>query len=100
MAIYSKIYTEKDKIKLHLQIRPQAKRNQVIGIIDSKIRVAIAAPPVDGKANLELIKFIAKTLQLRQCDINIMHGEHSSIKVLEIHLSAKSILDKLIISLT
>jgi uncharacterized protein len=94
------VYTEKDAIRLNLQVKPHSSQNQFVGVMNAKLKVAIAAPPVDDKANLELIKFIAKALKLKRRDISIICGTHSGNKVLELPLAAKSALDKLIASLS
>ena len=48
------------------------------------MRVRLAAPPVDGKANQRLIRLLAKRLGVRQVDVAIIHGLSSREKVIEI----------------
>lgn len=48
------------------------------------MRVRLAAPPVDGKANQRLIRLLAKRLGVRQVDVAIIHGQSSREKVIEI----------------
>ena len=48
------------------------------------MRVRLAAPPVDGKANQRLIRLLAKRLGVRQVDVAIIHGQSSREKLIEI----------------
>ena len=51
-------------ISLTLHIQPGAKRTEFAGLHGDALKIRLAAPPVDGKANEALIKFIAETLGL------------------------------------
>ena len=58
--------------------------------------IRIAAPPIDGRANEELISFLSKTLKITQSSINIVHGANIKQKILEIeNLSLLEIQNKL-----
>lgn len=69
-------------IKLH--ISPRAKKSQFKGLHGEALKVAIASPPVDGKANEELIKFLASELQIPKSQIQIVSGETSKSKSVSI----------------
>lgn len=63
---------------------PNAKKTEVAGVHGDALKVRLHAPPVDGKANEALIRFLADALDLpRQC-INLLHGQSSRRKLLEI----------------
>lgn len=72
-------------IRLAVQITPNAKRSEVIGVLDDVLKIRLQAPPVEGKANLALIRFIAATLGLPKSAVTLMHGQTSKRKLLEIH---------------
>ena len=92
------VYSVKDNIlKLAVVVKPQAKRNAVLGIINGRLKIAIAATPVDGKANKELISFLAKTLEIRKQDVEIINGSNNSIKLLHIPADIQSKLDKILL---
>lgn len=93
----SAIYSVKDILKLAVVIKPQAKRNEIIGIINGRLKIAISATPVDGKANKELISFLAKTLEIRKQDVEIINGSNNSIKLLHLPASIQSKLDKILL---
>ncbi len=75
---------------LALHIVPKSAKNQIIGWVDGPngsraLKVKIAAPPEDGKANAELIKFLAKQLDIQKQVLEIVGGETSRHKRLKIH---------------
>ena len=69
---------------LTIQVQPRAKGNEVLGFADGILRLKIAAPPVEGKANEELIRFLSNTLGTRKSNITIDRGHTSKIKIVTI----------------
>ena len=53
---------------------PRASRNALCGWHDGRLKVALAAPPVDGEANKTLVKFMAETLNLSKSSVSIASG--------------------------
>lgn len=78
------------EIAIRIHAKPGAKQNSITDISTDAIGVQIAAPPVDGEANTELIKFISKVLQVRKSDLNLDRGSKSREKIL---LLAKNTID-------
>jgi len=72
------------KTTLTIQVHPNAKRNEVLGFEEGILRLKIAAPPVEGKANKELISFLSKTLGTSKSSITIDHGHISKVKIVTI----------------
>lgn len=70
------------EIAIRIHAKPGAKQNTITDITTDAIGVQIAAPPVDGEANTELIKFISKLLQVRKSDLNLDRGSKSREKIL------------------
>jgi uncharacterized protein len=62
------------QVKIWVHIQPHASRNEVVGFSDNVLRMKITAPPVEGKANQELIKYISKLFDIRKSDISIDKG--------------------------
>lgn len=62
---------------LHLLVRvqPKASKDEFAGIQEERLRIRITAPPVDGKANNHLIKFLAKAFGVAKSGIQIKAGE-------------------------
>ena len=69
-------------VKLIVQIQPNAKQNEVTGFLDNILHLKIAAPPVEGKANRELIKFLSELLDISKSNIILEKGATSKKKVL------------------
>ena len=72
------------RITLTLHIQPGAKKTEFAGRHGDALKIRLAAPPVDGKANEALIKFIAATLHLPKSSVMLKSGQTSRRKVLEV----------------
>jgi len=81
---------------IHVKVTTRAKQNKILGFKDDILRVHITAVPVNGKANLALIKFLSKEFNIAKSDIHIIHGETSRDKVLEIPDNIPTLQNKLI----
>ncbi len=66
-----------DGITLQVRANPGAKRSEVVGVVDGRLRVRVHAPAVEGKANAELIRFLAAWTGLRGSAVTIVRGEHA-----------------------
>jgi uncharacterized protein (TIGR00251 family) len=83
--------------KISLRVFPNAARNEVAGFTDGVLRVKVAAPPVEGKANKELIALLARKLGLSKGDLTIIRGHTSRNKVIAIDgLSQEQVLRRLL----
>ena len=77
-------------MKLALKVTPGAKKNEILGWEDDYpqvgrvLKVKIAAPPVEGKANKEIVLFLAKALGVTKSSIKVVHGTSGRIKLVEI----------------
>ncbi|APC97700.1 hypothetical protein KX01_283 [Francisella frigiditurris] len=76
---------------LSVYIQPNSSKSEICGEHDGALKIKIASPAVDGKANKELINFLAKYFKLKKSLINIKRGEISRHKVLEIFLEKEDI---------
>ena len=71
-------------VRLALQITPNAKKTEVIGVIDEALKIKLQAQPIEGKANAALIGFLAKALGVRKSAITITHGQTNKHKLVEV----------------
>jgi uncharacterized protein len=71
-------------ITLTLHIQPGAKKTEFAGLHGDALKIRLAAPPVDGKANEALIKFVAATLHLPKSAVNLKSGQTSRRKIVEV----------------
>jgi len=89
--------------KIAIFAKPNAKKSALLRRLHSTdnrnpggIEVAIAAPPVDGKANEELVRFLAKLLGVRKSDLEIASGEGGRTKIVLVHTLSPTELDALL----
>lgn len=78
------IESVKGGVRLHLFIQPKASRNEFVGIHDKELKVKITAPPIDGRANEGLIEFVSEIFGVPKRDVQLVRGESSRHKVVEI----------------
>lgn len=71
-------------ITLTLHIQPGAKKSEVAGLHGEALKIRLAAPPVDGKANAALIEFVAARLGVAKSAVSLKSGQTSRRKVLEV----------------
>lgn len=69
---------------LSLHIQPGAKRSECAGLHGEALKIRLAAPPVDGKANEALLRFLAQRLAIPRQQISLKSGQTSRQKVVEI----------------
>jgi uncharacterized protein (TIGR00251 family) len=68
---------------LNIKVTARAKRTAVLGTLDDgTIKIAVAAPPEDGKANAALLRFLAQSLGIRESQIEILSGHGSPRKLI------------------
>ncbi|MDT3737455.1 MAG: DUF167 family protein [Denitratisoma sp.] len=70
-------------IRLHIQ--PGAKKTEIAGLHGEALKIRLAAPPVDGKANTALIAFLAKQLGVPKAQVELIGGAASREKRLRIN---------------
>ena len=69
---------------LSLWVQPNAKRSEWAGLHGERLKVRLAAPPLDNRANRELVRFLAKALELPRGKIEIVAGLGSRGKTVRI----------------
>lgn len=81
----SEWYRRSDEaITLTLHIQPGAKRNEVAGLHGGALKIRLAAPPVEGRANEALLKFIAESFDVTLRQVELKQGGQSRHKVVVI----------------
>jgi uncharacterized protein len=80
-----------DGILINLRVSPGAKRTSIEGTYgESAIRLRVAAPPVDGKANVEVGTFLAKLLEIPRSNVIVVQGTSSRDKVVLLNTSEQA----------
>ena len=80
---------DQDDLYLSCHLQPKARKDEFCGLYGDSLKIRITAPPVDGKANAHLIKFIAKNFGVAKSKVEIVGGELSREKRLCIHNPGK-----------
>ena len=71
-------------VSFTVKVQPRASRTAITGTLGDALKVALAAPPVEGKANEALIRFFAESLDLPRSSIRILTGAESRTKIIRI----------------
>lgn len=79
-----------NSVRLTLHIQPGAKKTEVAGEHGDALKIRLAAPPVDGKANQALMSYLAERFGVPQRQVTLKQGETSRRKVVEISGSSVS----------
>lgn len=79
-------------VEVAIYVQPNSSKTQVIGKHNGQLKIKIKAPPLDGKANTEVIEFFSKLLKIPKKRIHLLKGEKSREKKILIEgTSLKSI---------
>jgi uncharacterized protein (TIGR00251 family) len=73
-----------DALVLALHVQPGASHTEVAGLHGDALRIRLAAPPVDGKANAELLRFLADAFAVPRRQVSLLRGETSRQKVVRV----------------
>ena len=76
-----------DDVTLTLHVQPGAKRSEIAGLHGEALKIRLAAPPVEGRANEVLLKFIAGLFEVPLRQVTIQSGEKSRRKVVMVQCS-------------
>jgi hypothetical protein len=71
-------------VSLAVKVHPRAKKNAITGEVGDALKLAITAPPVDGKANEACIEFFANLLKVPRSSVTIAAGQTSRNKVVRV----------------
>jgi uncharacterized protein (TIGR00251 family) len=69
---------------MEILVQPRASRTRSVGEHDGRLKIQLAAPPVDGEANAALVAFLAEELDVRKADVAIVRGETGRRKTVRI----------------
>jgi hypothetical protein len=69
---------------LDVRINANAPRSEIAGWLGGRLKIKVKAPAVEGRANAELLRFLAETLDARPGQLRIVRGETAKLKTLAI----------------
>jgi uncharacterized protein (TIGR00251 family) len=81
--------------RLFVRAQPGARRSGVVGPWNERLKVAVRAPPDDGRANAELLELLAARLGLRARELALARGERSRDKEIAVPLPASVVRERL-----
>ena len=90
------INTSPNGVTFAVKVHPRAKRNAITGEVGKALKLALTAPPVDGKANEACIDFFAKLLKVPRSSVTIAAGLTSRNKVIRVSgMTAEQVRERL-----
>ena len=91
-ACWYQCQPQRGMLILHVHVQPTARRTEVAGLHGSRLKLRLAAPAVEGRANELLVGFLARLFDLPGGQVMIRHGLHGRTKTVEIHGQAACLL--------
>ncbi len=83
-------------VSFAVKVHPRAKKNAISGTVGDALKVALTAPPVEGKANQALIEFFADFFEIPHSSVSIASGETSRNKLIRVSgISAQRVRERL-----
>jgi hypothetical protein len=77
-------------ITFAVKVHPRARKNAITGVVGDALKLALTAPPVDGKANQAVIEYFADLFEIPRSSVTIASGETSRNKVVRVAGLAKA----------
>jgi uncharacterized protein len=77
--------------RITVRVVPNAKTNEIVGYENGAWKIRLNAPPIEGRANEALIHFLAEKLDLAPSEIEIVKGQTSKMKIIEIPMHADDV---------
>jgi uncharacterized protein (TIGR00251 family) len=91
-----RIHRRDGGITFTVRVVPRASSTELIGEHDGALKIRIAAPPVEGAANRELIRFLAKTFKVPQRGVEIVSGANSKNKIVRVNDADTASIERLV----
>jgi uncharacterized protein (TIGR00251 family) len=71
-------------VELLVLVQPRASRSRIVGEHDGRLKLQLAAPPVDGEANAALVELLCELLKVRKADVELLDGQTGRRKRLRV----------------
>ncbi len=92
------IVAKDGRLRFEVHAKPRARVSRIVGILEGKLELTLAAPPVDGAANEELVAFLAKRLGRPGRAVRVVRGESSRHKLIEVEGLTEDVLRASLVS--
>lgn len=84
------------RLRFSVRVQPRARREAIVGAHGGALRVQLTAPPMDGRANEELVAFLARRLGIPRSAVSLLAGRRSRNKIVEVAGVSRSAVDALV----
>ncbi|MCA9057162.1 MAG: YggU family protein [Planctomycetaceae bacterium] len=98
MTIPSYLTEHAEGAILHLHVQPKARREEIVGVHDGRLKVAVLAPPDKGKANDAVLQLVANALQIPVSSVELVRGATNRRK--DIRLPASLTVEQIVEKVT
>jgi uncharacterized protein (TIGR00251 family) len=71
-------------LTLHLYVQPGAKKTEIVGIHEGELKIRLNTPPIEGRANKALLKYIAQIFKVPIRKVELQRGDKSRHKILRV----------------
>lgn len=71
-------------VRIAVQVQPGAKKTEVVGVHGDALKLKLQAPPIEGRANEALVKFLSSVLSVPRSAVVITHGQTNRRKLVEV----------------
>ena len=88
-AVWYRFDAAHNRLTLALHVQPGAKRTEVAGLYGDALKVRLAAPPIEGKANAALLEFLAEVFAVPLRQVALKQGANSRRKLVEVSAPAR-----------
>ena len=78
------VVTREGAVRFEVHAKPRARASRIVGERDDALLVQLAAQPVDGDANAELVEVLASALSVPKRDVTLARGESGRVKLVEV----------------
>jgi len=75
---------EADVLTVMVYVQPGASRNEVVGLHNGSLKIKLTSPPLDGRANKMLLKYLSKLFCVSVCQLTLIKGQKSRHKMVSI----------------
>ena len=91
-----KISVSGDSLIFPVKVVPRASKTELAGLSDDALKIRVAAPPVEGAANEEIIKFLSRLFKVSRSSVEIIKGSQSRKKSIRLYgVSEEAFLSKI-----
>jgi uncharacterized protein (TIGR00251 family) len=82
-------------VRLRIYVQPGASRTAISGVHGDALKIKIKSPPEDGRANAELVEFLADLFEIAKSYVQLISGQTSRRKLIHVSASLSVVMTKL-----